>query len=64
MLETMDHQFQGNSVAEEHPEFDRLSSEYFARNVYACYLRGDRAEDAAKRESGRPQNLQQYNAEI
>jgi len=37
MLETMDYQFQGNSVAEEHPEFDRLPSEYFARNVFACY---------------------------
>jgi predicted TIM-barrel fold metal-dependent hydrolase len=37
MLETMDYQFQGNSVAEERPEFDRLPSEYFARNVYACY---------------------------
>ena len=37
MLETMDYQFLGNSVAEERPEFDRLPSEYFARNVYACY---------------------------
>ncbi len=37
MLEAMDYQFQGNAVAEEHPEFDRLPSEYFARNVYACY---------------------------
>jgi predicted TIM-barrel fold metal-dependent hydrolase len=37
MLEAMDYQFQGNSVTEEHPEFDRLPSEYFARNVYACY---------------------------
>ncbi len=37
VLEAMDYQFQGNSVAEEHPEFDRLPSEYFARNVYACY---------------------------
>ena len=37
MLEAMDYQFQGNSVAEEHPEFDLLPSEYFARNVYACY---------------------------
>jgi predicted TIM-barrel fold metal-dependent hydrolase len=27
----------GNSVREEHPEFDLLPSEYFARNVYACY---------------------------
>jgi predicted TIM-barrel fold metal-dependent hydrolase len=37
MLETMDYQFQGNGVAEESPQFDRLPSEYFARNVYACY---------------------------
>ena len=37
LLEAMDYQFQGNDVAEEHPEFDRLPSEYFARNVYACY---------------------------
>jgi predicted TIM-barrel fold metal-dependent hydrolase len=36
-LEAMDYQFQGNNVADEHPEFDRLPSEYFARNVYACY---------------------------
>jgi predicted TIM-barrel fold metal-dependent hydrolase len=33
----MDYQFQGNSVREEHPEFELLPSEYFARNVYACY---------------------------
>ncbi len=37
MLEALDYQFQGNSVAEEHPEFDLLPSEYFARNIYACY---------------------------
>jgi uncharacterized protein len=37
VLEAMDYQFKGNSVAEEHPEFDMLPSEYFARNVYACY---------------------------
>jgi predicted TIM-barrel fold metal-dependent hydrolase len=37
VLEAMDYQFNGNSVAAEHPEFDRLPSEYFARNVYACY---------------------------
>lgn len=36
-LEAMDYQFKGNSVTEEHPEFDLLPSEYFARNVYACY---------------------------
>ena len=37
VLEAMDYQFRGNEVAEEHPEFDLLPSEYFARNVYACY---------------------------
>ena len=37
VLEAMDYQFHGNEVAEEHPEFDLLPSEYFARNVYACY---------------------------
>src|SRR5262245_14680493 len=37
VLEALDYQFQGNSVAEEHPEFDRLPSEYFTRNIYACY---------------------------
>lgn len=37
LLEAMDYQFNGNDVTEEHPEFDRLPSEYFARNVYACY---------------------------
>jgi len=37
VLEAMDYQFQGNGVREEHPEFDLLPSEYFARNVYACY---------------------------
>jgi predicted TIM-barrel fold metal-dependent hydrolase len=37
VLEALDYQFKANGVAEEHPEFDRLPSEYFARNVYACY---------------------------
>ena len=37
VLEAMDYQFEGNRVAEERPEFDRLPSEYFARNVFACY---------------------------
>ena len=36
-LEAMDYQFQGNNVREERPEMDMLPSEYFARNVYACY---------------------------
>jgi predicted TIM-barrel fold metal-dependent hydrolase len=37
VLEALDYQFHGNEVAEEHPEFDLLPSEYFARNIYACY---------------------------
>ena len=37
VLEALDYQFVGNDVAEEHPEFDMLPSEYFARNIYACY---------------------------
>jgi uncharacterized protein len=37
VLEALDYQFHGNEVKEEHPEFDLLPSEYFARNVYACY---------------------------
>ncbi len=37
VLEALDYQFLGNHVADDRPEFDRLPSEYFARNVYACY---------------------------
>jgi uncharacterized protein len=37
MLEALDYQFTGNSVAKEQPEFKLLPSEYFARNIYACY---------------------------
>lgn len=36
-LEALDYQFMGNRVPEERPELDRLPSEYFASNVYACY---------------------------
>lgn len=36
-LEALDYQFLGNRVPEERPELDRLPSEYFATNVYACY---------------------------
>lgn len=37
VLEALDYQFLGNHVADDRPEFDRLPSEYFTRNVYACY---------------------------
>ena len=36
-LEALDYQFLGNRVPEERPDLDRLPSEYFATNVYACY---------------------------
>jgi predicted TIM-barrel fold metal-dependent hydrolase len=37
VLEALDYQFKDNRVTEERPEFTMLPSEYFARNVYACY---------------------------
>jgi len=36
-LEALDYQFVGNRVFDERPDLDRLPSEYFASNVYACY---------------------------
>ncbi len=36
-LEALDYQFLGNRVQEERPDLDMLPSEYFARNIYACY---------------------------
>ncbi len=36
-LEALDWQFTGNRVAEERPDLDMLPSQYFTRNVYACY---------------------------
>ena len=37
VLEALDYQFLGNRVVEERPDLDMLPSEYFARNVFACY---------------------------
>jgi predicted TIM-barrel fold metal-dependent hydrolase len=37
VLEAMDYQFVGNRVTEERPDLDLLPSEYFARNIHACY---------------------------
>jgi uncharacterized protein len=37
VLEALDYQFKGNQVSKYQPEFDLLPSEYFARNIYACY---------------------------
>ncbi|MFT4581394.1 MAG: putative TIM-barrel fold metal-dependent hydrolase [Gammaproteobacteria bacterium] len=37
VLEAMDYQFKGNRVHDERPDLKLLPSEYFARNVYACY---------------------------
>jgi len=36
-LEALDYQFVGNRVKEDRPDLDLMPSEYFARNVYACY---------------------------
>ncbi len=36
-LEALDYQFLGNRVKEDRPDLDLLPSEYFARNIYACY---------------------------
>ncbi|MFN0089745.1 MAG: amidohydrolase family protein [Acidimicrobiales bacterium] len=37
LLEALDHQFQEADVRRARPELDLLPSEYFARQVYACY---------------------------
>ena len=37
VLEALDYQFLGNRVPEERKDLDMLPSEYFTRNVYACY---------------------------
>ncbi len=37
LLEAMDWQWLGSGVREEHPEYDLLPSEYFKRQVYACF---------------------------
>jgi uncharacterized protein len=37
MLETMDWQWQNSRVALDHPEYDMLPSEYFRRQIYACF---------------------------
>jgi predicted TIM-barrel fold metal-dependent hydrolase len=37
VLETMDWQWRNSRVALEHPEYDLLPSEYFRRQIYACF---------------------------
>ena len=37
VLEALDYQFAGNRVREDRPDLELLPSEYFRRNVYACY---------------------------
>ncbi len=36
-LEAMDWQWRNGGVAKEHPEYDLLPSEYFERQIYACF---------------------------
>jgi uncharacterized protein len=37
MLETCDWQWRNGGVGDEHPEYDLLPSEYFARQVFGCF---------------------------
>jgi len=37
MLETCDWQWRNGGVGDEHPEYDLLPSEYFARQIYGCF---------------------------
>jgi uncharacterized protein len=37
VLETFDWQWKGGGIAQEHPEYDLLPSEYFRRQVYGCF---------------------------
>lgn len=37
LLEALDWQWQNNGVPQEHPEYDLLPSEYFKRQMYACF---------------------------
>ena len=37
VLEALDYQFIDNEVQKDRPDLELLPSEYFARNVYACY---------------------------
>jgi predicted TIM-barrel fold metal-dependent hydrolase len=36
-LESFDWQWRNGGVAEEHPEYDLLPSEYFRRQIYGCF---------------------------
>ncbi len=36
-LETFDWQWRGGGIADEHPEYDLLPSEYFRRQIYGCF---------------------------
>ena len=37
MLEAFDWQWRNGGVRQEHPEYDLLPSEYFRRQIYACF---------------------------
>ena len=37
LIETFDWQWRNTGVREEHPEYDLLPSEYFQRQIYACF---------------------------
>jgi predicted TIM-barrel fold metal-dependent hydrolase len=52
LLESMDWQFHNTGVVHEHPEFELLPSEYFARQIYACFWFERGAARAAIEELG------------
>ncbi|MCH2173979.1 amidohydrolase [Myxococcota bacterium] len=54
-LEAFDWQWQNNGVASEHPEYDLLPSEYFRRQIYACFWFED--EGAKKTAEVFPDNM-------
>jgi predicted TIM-barrel fold metal-dependent hydrolase len=46
-LEMADWQWTNGQITREHPEYDLLPSEYFKRQIYACFWFEDRSLDAA-----------------
>lgn len=48
-LETFDWQWKGGGIADEHPEYDLLPSEYFRRQIFGCFwFEGQAALDAIR----------------
>jgi len=48
-LEAMDWQWRNGGIGGEHPEYDLLPSEYFERQIYACFWFEEALDDVLKR---------------